>query len=258
KRLLQSEFGPALQKVISQDDIALYKYNWNYSVSGNKYYNITAVPKDRIGEKNPALTLPIDLCIRFAEILATSLPLLDQWEAASRGPKGLLYPWGNTFDIDIIRLENIQTYSRWEDDESIMGLWRESREWNDDLYRIKSFGEYAKVVSPMGLKNLARFGMEWNITAKPTDWVNSRDESTRKEFRGTVFEKCMLRSLCNLNVWHGDEKRHTVESYHRSFAGTNLAMMLDPYWDGRLHPLTAKKAAAFRLVFNLNQGNNNT
>ena len=48
-------------------------------------------------ERSPVYDVDWESAQRFARWCGADLPLEAQWEAAARGPKSLLYPWGTSF-----------------------------------------------------------------------------------------------------------------------------------------------------------------
>jgi hypothetical protein len=104
---------------------------------------------------DPVLTLEAAAAAQVAAALGASLPRWYEWEIATRGPQGWLYPWGNEIDVNQLLLE-YQDYS--VDEESVMGYYS----YDQELYFIHSFGPYAGIPSPFGLVELAWPGREWN------------------------------------------------------------------------------------------------
>jgi hypothetical protein len=106
-------------------------------------------------ELDPVLTLSAGEAAQITTALGASLPSWYEWEIATRGLQGWLYPWGNELDCNQLGLEH-QDYSI--DEESVMGYYS----YDQDVYFIHSFGPYIKMPSPFGLVGLARPGREWN------------------------------------------------------------------------------------------------
>lgn len=104
---------------------------------------------------DPAVAVDKESAREIAAALNADLPRWYEWEIATRGQEGFLFPWGNEYAPSSLSLEH-QDYSM--DDESVMGFYR----YDQDVYFIHDFKEYAQSESPLGLLDLARIGREWN------------------------------------------------------------------------------------------------
>ena len=127
-------------------------------------------------ELDPVLALKPADAARAAEGCGASLPRWYEWEAATRGQQGWLYPWGMEMDLKKLSLE-YQDYS--VDTESVMGYYG----YDEDIVFIHSFGKYVDAASPHGLTGLARAGREWN---------------TRHEGEPAAADDFILRSISDL------------------------------------------------------------
>jgi len=179
-------------------------------------------------ELNPVLELEPETAIEVAKALGVSLPYWHEWEIATRGPYGQLYPWGNEIDLDALSLER-QDYST--DTESVMGYYR----YDKEIYFVHSFGDYANKPSPFGLLGLARAGREWNLCHK----------------RQPLNEDVILRSISDLGsmaymipgVSKGHRSGNYKEKMHLTFSGPPL-----PCYAPRNVGDTLYNEAGFRLV----------
>ena len=90
--------------------------------------------------KHPVTGVTWDDADAYARSLGKRLPLEEEWEFAARGPRGLLYPWGNTWEA---RCANA----------------------GDKGKRLVSVGSY-DCDSPFGVQDL--IGNAWEWTA--SDW----------------------------------------------------------------------------------------
>ena len=185
---------------------ALRHTQWGMALNIGKYTSTVMGQRARKRSANAddILSVRFREGLYIAQALGMTLPTWDQWEVATRGPQGYLYPWGNVFGAhsgnDISILAHDASYW-WEDPVSDMGS--RDREYIVKIYTyFESFGTYTHATSPFGLIDLARQGHEWNTSGEPSEHgeypVSSR----------------LLRSLCNLEV----------SPY--GCVGTNLAMML--------------------------------
>ncbi|HEY9874745.1 MAG TPA: SUMF1/EgtB/PvdO family nonheme iron enzyme, partial [Candidatus Obscuribacterales bacterium] len=137
-KLLHSPFSDALKNTITYDEIDLHYYNLLPNNKQGYGYGFKAFLKGR-HEIDPPLTLSITKSFQFAKALGVSLPYWAQWEAASRGREGFLFPWGNTFDLTQVRLSYYRYSYVWEDPESDMGLGRDHDYISGKKCRIDDF-----------------------------------------------------------------------------------------------------------------------
>ncbi len=241
KRLKTSKFAKALKGEISPEEIDLHNYNLVRDIKYGYDYSLQKFAKDR-DEADPALTLTFSKSVQFAQILGTTLPNWAQWEVATRGAQAYLFPWGNEFDLNKVKLSQLHYRYTWEDPESVMGF-RETEYISETKCRIDSFGEYESALSPFGLKGLARWGMEWNTTDQPLPNPEKYASITSH----------LLRSICDLGFSktivalseQESENQQLRASNHRSFSGTSLPLFVDPK--------SGDKIAAFRLAYVIQQ-----
>ncbi len=116
-----------------------------------------AEPKDIPMQPNldPAIAVGAQTALKIAGALGASIPRWYEWEIATRGAEGQLYPWGDEMDVNLLSIEH-QDYS--VDEESTMGYYC----YNQDVYFVHSFGPYIGRPSPFELIGLAQAGQEWN------------------------------------------------------------------------------------------------
>lgn len=132
-------------------------------------------------ETDPVIELPFQSALAVAQTVGAALPRWEEWEIATRGPQGFLYPWGNDLDVKQLTLE-LQDYSI--DTESEMGFYC----CDQDVYFFHSFGAYQTQPSPFGLGGLARCGREWNLCHAGQPLAE---------------EDHLLRSICDLGAMAG-------------------------------------------------------
>ncbi len=82
------------------------------------------------------------------------LPTEAMWEKAGRGPDGLIYPWGNTFDGTKANYCDINCINGWKDDR-----------YDDGYIDTSPVGDY-----PAGASIYGAFDMAGNVYEWVADW----------------------------------------------------------------------------------------
>jgi hypothetical protein len=191
---------------------------------------------------DPVLSLSAAAAIQVAEALGAALPRWYEWEIATRGPEGWLYPWGNEMDLKKLSLED-QDYSM--DEESVMGYYC----YDQDVYFIHSFGDYVDAASPFGLVGLAQAGREWNVChqGEPT----ADDDYILRSISDLGAMTMMIPGI-RPNTW-GFQNWYKTKK-HLAFSGPVLACYapstigMRPDKEGRLVGERLYERAGFRLV----------
>ena len=100
---------------------------------------------------HPVVCVSWDDASAYAKWSGLELPTEAQWEKAARGPKGLLYPWGNEWDAGKCRNDknkgSEETCPVWGYPAGVSGygtynqsgnVWEWCRDWYDEKYYGKS------------------------------------------------------------------------------------------------------------------------
>jgi formylglycine-generating enzyme required for sulfatase activity len=131
--------------------------------------------KDAAFAKHPVVDVSWDDCVAYAKWAGLSLPTEAQWEKACRGPKGLIYPWGNEWDEQKCRndknkgSEQTATVGAYAAGVSGYGTYQQSGnvwEWCVDWYGDKYYTEQGVAKNPTGpatgSRRVRRGGCWWN------------------------------------------------------------------------------------------------
>jgi len=187
----------------------------SHFVALSKLYNLSDFVFDQEHEleADPALALSGIQAQALATIIGADLPQWYQWEAAARGPKGYLYPWGNEFKTSKLELEKFEyTLDADEEDEDDPASYYAEKEY---YQTVSHLGPYADKESPMGLKGLCVPGREWNHGP-------AKDSSGK--------ETLSLRSIFDLGAMAAeipglvpDTWGYSVENRYLAFSGPVLA-----------------------------------
>eukprot|EP00668_Euglena_longa_P011955 GGOE01014377.1.p1 GENE.GGOE01014377.1~~GGOE01014377.1.p1 ORF type:complete len:648 (-),score=263.01 GGOE01014377.1:249-2192(-) len=239
---------PHLGGLVTEKDVELCRYNVIHPSAGGER-EATVVEKD-VQEEDPALELPFDRCTVIARSLGMRLPTWQEWEAAVRGPKSHLYAWGDEYDP--VRVETEVMIHGWRGPNpnygkpNRMGLKDTAVEVHHSLAlsRLCNWGAYADTVTELGLRDVLRFGKEWNSANR--DVLCHLPE---ERVDGQVLRSgCDLHSVNDVHSWETPVKDELLTSNHRAFSGP-MAFCLRPpkfFGGGKLAP-----RAAFRLAFRL-------
>jgi sulfatase modifying factor 1 len=132
-----------------------------YCVTNRQYGKFVAGTKCRVPDNqrwqqeelsdHPVTGVSWDDCAAYAEWAGLSLPTEAQWEKATRGPGGLIYPWGNDWDAKKCRNSTNKGSGRtaavWEYPHGTSGygtlqqsgnVWEWCADWYDEGYYEKS------------------------------------------------------------------------------------------------------------------------
>jgi formylglycine-generating enzyme required for sulfatase activity len=121
---------------------------------------------------HPVVCVSWDDCVAYAKWAGLTLPTEAQWEKAARGPKGLIYPWGNEWDQNKCRNSNNRgnetTAAVWSYQEGVSGygtlqqagnVWEWCADWYDaDYYKSSASKDPA---GPQGGSNRVVRGGCW-------------------------------------------------------------------------------------------------
>ena len=132
-----------------------------YCVTNRQYGKFVAetkhhAPDNSLWQKGELLDHPVvnvswEDAAAYAKWAGLSLPTEAQWEKAARGPKGLIYPWGDEWDQNKCRNDKNkgsgQTAAVWEYPNGTSGygtmqqsgnVWEWCADWYEDSYYGKS------------------------------------------------------------------------------------------------------------------------
>lgn len=161
-------------------------------------------------EPNPPLVVDLKTAVAIATALHADLPRWYEWEIATRGPEGWLYPWGNETTRAELTFE-YQSYS--VDTESDMGYYNADQV----VAFVRSFGRYAQTVSPFGLRKLAFAGREWNLCHAGLPFAQ---ETAVLRSLADVGNMAMMIPGIRPMTWAGHDWCHTQQ--HLAFSGPSL------------------------------------
>eukprot|EP00667_Euglena_gracilis_P005339 EG_transcript_5373 len=237
---------PHLAGLVTEKDLELCRYNIIHPSAGGERES-TVVEKD-VPEEDPALELPFERCVTIAKALGLRLPAWQEWEAAVRGPASHLYPWGDEYDP--VRVETEVLIHGWRGPNpnygkpNRMGLKDTAVEVHHSLAlsRLCSWGAYADTTTALGLRDVLRFGKEWNSASRDVRCHLPEERVTDRVLRSG----CDLHSVNDVHSWDTPVKEELLVSNHRAFSGP-MAFCLRPpkhFGGGKVAP-----RAAFRLAF---------
>ena len=157
--------------------------------------------KDDIIEAYPALGIPFNDAVKYAEWVGKSLPTEAEWERAARGPEGNMYPWGNGRPpLASDYLGPVLPIRSRPLDLTHTGLYdmaSNAKEWVSDWYSSKAYQELAKsngverdpegpkIAEILGERVVRGSHSQWSL------WV--RDHANLRRSAPDVGFRCVLR-----------------------------------------------------------------
>jgi sulfatase modifying factor 1 len=115
--------------------------------------------KEAAKSGHPVVNVSWDDAMAYAKWAGCALPTEAQWEKAARGPKNLIYPWGNDWDAGKCRNDKNkgggQTCRVWEYSSGVSGFGTLNQsgnvwEWCKDWYGEKYYSESSAGKNPEG------------------------------------------------------------------------------------------------------------
>ena len=142
----------------------------------------------------------------YCQWVGARLPTEAEWEYAARGPKSVIFPWGNSFDPARLNYCDINCYSPWRDTT------------HDDGYNLAApVGAFSSGVSWCGALDMAGNVLEWVADwydpayygASPVDNPQGPESGTEHVIRGGAsnqnpsYQRAAWRSSLMLSGWYG-------------------------------------------------------
>lgn len=161
---------PENQRVVYLDEFYIDKYavtNYMYS-QFNENFNYNPAQANY-----PVTNITFYDAVRYAESRGMRLPTEEEWEKAARGTEGLIFPWGNEWNYDIVNTIHNSKFI---------------------LYPVDSFPEG---VSPYGLFNMSGNVFEWTSTLYEEGYAITKGGSflNPKDFSKTYFNSYENKNL---------------------------------------------------------------
>lgn len=135
------------------------------------------------GDNIPRTNVTWEQAEAFCESRGMRLPTEAEWEYAARGPDGLMFPWGNTFDGTRLNICDSNCDYNWRDSNV-----------NDGYAQVAPVGSYPAGVSWVGAFDLSGNVWEWTSTIytypypyNPNDGRENRAASGKRVLRGSSW-----------------------------------------------------------------------
>ncbi len=124
-----------------------------FEVTNGQYAEFRDVEHDALASHRPVANVSWTQATQFCWSRGKRLPTEQEWEKASRGTDGRLYPWGNTYDSALVNAESrhrgMSDVGKFEDGRSPYGLYDMAgnvMEWTgsgDDQVKVFRGGSWA-------------------------------------------------------------------------------------------------------------------
>jgi formylglycine-generating enzyme required for sulfatase activity len=124
------------------------------------------------GKNHPQASVDWFIASEYCESRGARLPTEAEWEYAARGPDGLIYPWGNTFDGSLLNFCDKNCVFNREADQSV----------DDGYENAAPVGSYPGGVSWVGAYDLSGNVFEWTSShymLYPYDASDGREDSNK-------------------------------------------------------------------------------
>ncbi|MEO1288800.1 MAG: formylglycine-generating enzyme family protein [Chloroflexota bacterium] len=171
-------------------------------------YEVSQAQYGSSSSDNPQVDVTSEQAQAFCQARDASLPSEAQWEFAAKGPEGWRYPWGETWDLSIVR-SNIC-------DANCTENWREAN-YDDGYARLSPVNEIHGSESWIGA---------WNMVGNVWEWTSDvYSDETTNVLRGGAWTWIQAESTTT--------SRAAGIAASTSFYGFRCVR---PYRDGDLNP----------------------